>query len=213
MTKGWYGNKYSHSLASKGIKSRGILEDISSEVNSFEIEKKQVKKYPKFRHYKDFLPEIQAEIDENKELLLNMDLFDISSPSQYGLRELIERGERDGLTYKLVYMNPQRYIDAIEYGFGDKYRGDIDFRLDEDKLKALLEKFRSGKKVCVPSLTYDIFDGYKSTFSQEGHHRSQIAKMIGKEKIPVIVVFPKDLEIKNISSDKMTPYIRGELNE
>ena len=215
MTKGWYGNRYGHSLASRGIKSRGILEDISLEVSNFETTKRPENKYSEFRHYTEFLPEIQAEIDNNKSLLINMDLFDISSPSQYKLRELIERGERDGLIYKIVYMKPQNYIDAIEHGFGDNYRGDIDFRLDEEKLKALLNKFKNGKRVCVPSLTYEIFDGhvgYHSTFSQEGHHRSQIAKMIGKEKIPVIVAFPKDLEMKNISSKKMTPYIEGEIN-
>lgn len=207
--RGWYGNRHKHSLASRGIRSNGILEDIESEINNFEVTKSNTKEYPKFRDYKEFLPEIQDEIDEDKEMLLNMDLFDISCPSQYKLRELIERGERDGLIYIIVYINPQDYIDAIDYGFGDDYHGgDIDFRLDEAKLKALVEKFKNGKKVCIPSLTYDTFRN-RATFSQEGHHRNQVAKMIGKEKVPVMIAYPKDERLRDISMNKMSSVIKG----
>lgn len=212
----WNNESRRHSLSRKGIKTAGILDNMQKEVQS--ISKPTSEKpssYPEWRTPEQFLPEIQADINQDQETLVQLDYWNRGKTDHGTLNELIERGTRDDLTFQIIDLTSEEYENAIQYGF--EIDEDIKWRTDEDKLKKLLKVIRKGKKLNIPYLKYSIhpsFHDHNKTigdFSQEGHHRSIISDMIGKETIPVLVAYPYNEKYQPLITRYMHPDIRGKV--
>lgn len=85
--------------------------------------------------------------------------------------------ENKGVCGVIEYMSPEEYL-SICY----EYQGDT-FVVDKEAYDKLLEAVKNGAEIDMPVL--DFRDGY---FFQEGRHRAVLAKDLGVDKIPVLVV-------------------------
>jgi len=211
----WKGESRRHSLARKGIRTtNGILDDIHKEVQALPQSKNNDNsKFGKWRSPEVFMPEIQAEIDKDEEFLKQLDYWNMDKTDHGILNDLLSNGQDGVLTYQIVQLTPQEYEDAIQYGFNKEY-SDIKWRIDEHKLKGLLERIKDGKKVRLPYLYYGIYRAFGDhtkilgDFSQEGHHRAIISGMMGKETIPVMIAYPKSKGYQELVKQYMNPDIQ-----
>jgi len=87
------------------------------------------------------------------------------------IREYLEKYK--GKVGTIEYMTPGKYLDSISYQ-----------EPNEDKIKALKKKVKAGKKLHLPFLDYTVGE----EVDQEGRNRAYLARRMGIEKIPVLVV-------------------------
>lgn len=110
--------------------------------------------------------------------------------------------EEKGLSSEIVYMSPDEYINrCINESFSifrrdnSQFRGGVDEYRDlylklrtegrEDVLEDYLNRWKSGKS--NPPMVYIKY--YNGEYeSQEGMHRAIVAKRLGVEKMPVMII-------------------------
>lgn len=134
--------------------------------------------------------------------------------------------ERKGISWEIVWMSPDEYVQAIDRGFrhGRREHGydDISQRLAPshlEKIQATMEELvEGGEKMDMPSLRYYVsldmnYENPHPYFSQEGHHRAVAAKELGEALIPVFVEYPTDLDEIAMVWGHMTGPIKEGLDE
>ncbi len=140
---------------------------------------------------------------KNKSHLTGNDIFDITTTGMPYYDTMIQKGHiagnRDpvkyfktnkGLVFEIVWMSPEDYlresyklqnynIDYLKYKFPLKYY--IERSIDPEKINEYTERTLEGSKMPIPVLDYN-------DMSQEGRHRAVVAKELGVEEMPVLVV-------------------------
>jgi len=112
-----------------------------------------------------------------------MDVFKLESdvPFYNGLLKHKEYYERaHGIKYKIVYMTPDEYIKKVAELQGTPVYLQM-MMISNDIVNSYVELAKKGTK--FPILILDYRNKY-----QEGRHRAIMAKRLGIEKIPVMVV-------------------------
>lgn len=124
--------------------------------------------------------------------------------------------EQKGILWKIVWLSPDEYVDAIDVGFTEGGRrdvgyGDVSQRLTDahvEKIMGVMAGLEElGEKIDMPFLRYDVYRG-KPYFSQEGHHRVVASKLLGEELIPVFVEYPVDESERRLLSEYMMSTIK-----
>lgn len=99
--------------------------------------------------------------------------------------------DKKNLVGKIEYMTPDQYIEACaEYGFSEKTTPEklISSReSDKGSNSNLLKLIKDGKQWYLPYLN-------KASKAQEGLHRAVLAKKLGVNKIPVLVIDYADMD-------------------
>ena len=194
MTKGWKSESARHSLASRGVKTKGFEEDPQRMWNlrvmahadavqkAEKLAKKQQKKLQPFALKHEDVKEHTGETYQ----------YDVLGQF-YGEDR---GGEKVGKLYQryykgreaaIVWMSPDEYFDKINKGYREKFPSgrDIDIKegMDKEEVKKLADAMNAGDKFAMPWIDYrqDKFSGY------EGKHRVAAAKLLGIEKIPIVV--------------------------
>lgn len=90
--------------------------------------------------------------------------------------------EQKGYEVYRVYISPDQYIEACVDGFKSTYDSIVSTR--KEKSAEYAELMKAGETFPMLTLVYSL-GGH---FTQEGLHRALAAKMIGIEKVPVLVV-------------------------
>jgi len=128
--------------------------------------------------------------------------------------------EHKGVEWKIVWLSPDDYIEAIDVGFSEGGRRDVGYSDVSQRLsKGHIEKIMGimagleelGKKMDMPYLRYDVYRG-KPYFSQEGHHRVVASRLLGEERIPVFVEYPADEEEFDMVREHMLSTVKMLVN-
>jgi hypothetical protein len=90
--------------------------------------------------------------------------------------------EQKGYEVNRVYITPDQYIEACVDGFNSSYESIMSTR--KEKAAEYARLMKDGETFPMLTLVYSL-GGH---FTQEGLHRALAAKMIGIEKVPVLVV-------------------------
>ena len=96
-----------------------------------------------------------------------------------------------GLLFEIVWMSPTQYLEesykihrkfSIDYGIPQiTFETYLKTNIDPDLINEYVQRTLEGSKMPMPVLDYD-------KLTQEGRHRAVVAKELGVEKIPVLVV-------------------------
>jgi len=128
--------------------------------------------------------------------------------------------EHKGIGWKIVWMSPEDYVEAIDVGFSEGGRRDVGYGNVSQRLsKVHIEKIMGimagleelGEKMDMPYLRYDVYMG-KPYFTQEGHHRVVASQLLGEERIPVFVEYPVDEEEFGMVGEHMLSTVKMLVN-
>ena len=138
--------------------------------------------------------------------------------------------ENKGILWKIVWLTPKEYEQAIERGFRGEARFyhksnpiplsmDVrEFRIHPEHLKKI-KKIMKQKKMSMPFLRYSVFrslhekDKIDIAFDQEGHYRTVAADEFGAEKIPVFLEYPSSKEHLDMVKRLMSTRVEMEVVE
>jgi hypothetical protein len=181
MTKGWRLESARHSLARRGIETKGIEKDpqrmwnvrvaahadaTQKELQPFALKHKDVKEGAGETYQYDVLGQFYGE-DRGGEKV----------------GKLYQRYYK-GRKAEIVWMTPDEYFEKVNLGIkGKGYEHDIREGLGEKGIKKYADAMRKGDKFAMPWLEYrkGKYDGH------EGKHRVAAAKLLGIKKIPVVI--------------------------
>ena len=182
---GWKGESRRHSLARKGIATSGIPK-ISTSFRYTDANADRV---------------VKGKISP----IFELDLSDYNLPFIVNLHENPEyHDRRKGKAYEVIVMNVDKYLEACVQGSRD---GEI--YIEQDKIKRIEKGVAKGNKLPMPYLEYSAFysehaDKMKASFGQEGIHRAVVSKSMGHNWIPVVVIYPSEVDNFEIAKDKMS---------
>jgi len=113
---------------------------------------------------------------------------DYRTPKQQ--REYYEK--RKGERAHIEYMSPDAYFDRVDEGFKSRVPDDKQYEVrtqvpDNYRNPKLKEAAMRGDKFAMPFIEYDEGE----FVSQEGRHRATMAKDLGVEKMPVVIIDKK----------------------
>ena len=97
--------------------------------------------------------------------------------------------KRKGERAHIEYMSPEDYFNKIDEGFRSKVPANKQYEvnpqiLDNYDNPDLKKAAMQGDKFAMPFIEYDEGEFY----AQEGRHRAKMAKDLGVEKIPVVII-------------------------
>jgi len=133
--------------------------------------------------------------------------------------------ENKGITWKIIWLTPKEYEEAIERGFRQEdllLRGRTDtippgmtvreFRIHPSHLQKIIGIMKK-TKVSMPFLRYHVgrsphTDQINAYFDQEGHYRVVAADVLGERQVPVFVEYPVRQKYFDEVELYMTPLIR-----
>lgn len=87
-----------------------------------------------------------------------------------------------GKVFKIIKMSPDEYLAHCQQGFGEG-----NFTPEENLVKDYAQRVKEGSKMPMPVLTYELSE-HGTDFSQEGRHRAYVAKALGVNVMPVMIV-------------------------
>lgn len=151
-----------------------------------------------------FKQKLHHHIQKNKSQLTGNDIFDITTTGMSYYDAMLHKeyiaGNRDpveyfktnkGLVFEIVWMSPTQYLEesykihrkfSIDYGIPQiTFETYLKTNIDPDLINEYVQRTLEGSKMPMPVLDYD-------KLTQEGRHRAVVAKELGVEKIPVLVV-------------------------
>jgi len=102
-------------------------------------------------------------------------------------REYYEK--RKGERAHIEYMSPNEYFDRVDKGFRSKVSADKQHEVmpqipDNFRNPDLLTAAKKGSKFAMPFIEYNEGE----FLEQEGRHRATMAKDLGIEKMPVVII-------------------------
>ena len=136
--------------------------------------------------------------------LTSDDIFDITTTGMSYYNSMIQKGhiagnrdptqyfkENKGLVFEIVHMSPTHYLEesykihrkfSTNYGIPQiPFETYLKTNIDSDLINEYIERTLEGSKMPIPMLDYD-------RLTQEGRHRAVVAKELGVEEIPVLIV-------------------------
>lgn len=158
-----------------------------------------------------------AENEEEKLEYINRNINMFQEPDQ----KMINQLKHNGKNVEVLTMTPNEYLDRIAIGFWravskefptlEEWREDMnDYRLTKSKIENYKKEAIKGSQFPVPI----IFYGPNKMEMQEGHHRAEVARQLGIEEMPVIVVNDqyKDNIVTNMDTVKNDQMIQDYLS-
>lgn len=103
--------------------------------------------------------------------------------------------EREGWTFRVVMMRPERYKELTREGFiyelSREVHPDLVWDINNEKMDRLENALAREGRLPIPYLNYREIKG---GFTQEGRHRTELMIRKGVDKIPVVVAWDVDDE-------------------
>lgn len=186
--KGWYGDRYAHKLASKGVKSK--MSSYGEPLNNnpyFILDKHDIPNIVEYMTNSKYWEEKR----DLKSKIIWMPVKEYERAIDFGFKldNTISGREQFGLPIR------ERISEA-----------------HLEKIKDILRE----QSVAMPFISYKMHDKFKTPnindiqFDQEGHHRAVASEQLGEPVIPVFVIYPIG-NWQEYGKKFMTPYIREEL--
>jgi hypothetical protein len=176
-----------------------------------------------YRSYKLALKQEESINEKFREDTTGMSYYDtFLSKSQTG-------GEKTGADYmkkakgklfQIIHIKPLEYLTACMRGFAETghSKGDAINKLEDlitymkstENYQNVLNKMKNGIKFYMPMLEYS---GIPFEFTQEGRNRALAAYELEEDEIPVLVVYPANVQERLKAAKAMIPEISEKLNE
>jgi len=183
--KGWYGNRYAHKLASKGVKTN-MNSYGKTAINNpyFIIDKHDTPNIIEFMNNQNYWNEKR----DLKSKIIWMPVERYEEAIEFGFK-----------------------MDNFTSG-REQFGLPIRERISEshiEKIKGILQE----TPVAMPYISYKMHDKFKTPntndiqFDQEGHHRAVASEELGEPIIPVFIIYPIG-KWQDYGKRFMTPYMK-----
>lgn len=185
--RGWFGERYAHKMASKGIRSKIRAMGEQRTHPYFEIDRHDIPNVLEFMTNRNYWNEKR-----------DMDYKIVWMPV-----EEYEKAIEKGFNMERIYSGREKFDNKIRD------------RLTERHLEEIKDLLRN-KKVPMPHISYWVHDKFKDPsfdkiiFGQEGHHRAVASEELGEPIIPVFIMYPIN-KWEDYGRGYMTDYIKEEL--
>jgi len=185
--RGWYGERYAHKMASKGIRSKIKAMGDMKEHPYFVLDKHDTPNIVEFMVNEDYWEEKR----DLKYKIIWMPVEEYERAIEYGFK-----------------------IDNTISG-KEQFGRPIRERISEEHLEKIKNVLRE-TPVAMPMISYKMHNKFKEPnykdiqFDQEGHHRAVASEELGEPIIPVFVIYPIG-KWQEYGKRYMTPYIEEEL--
>lgn len=186
--RGWYGDRYAHRLASKGVKTKmNSYGEITINNPYFIIDKHDTPNVVEYMTNSKYWEEKR----DLKSKIIWMPVEEYENAIEYGFKMDNIISGREPFGYPIRERISEAHLE---------------------KIKDILKK----QPVAMPFISYKMHDKFKTPnindiqFDQEGHHRVVASEKLGEPVIPVFVVYPIG-DWQDYGKRFMTSYIREEL--